>query len=135
MLVGQRRVGADGIVEVTQLSLCGEIVRIDIRSKNPIEKRPRLVILAYLAEFLGKSHTGPGKVIRVTGAAVGKGGCIGKDAQRRAELVHRLLVIGLGECLAAFDEKAIRFGNRFLPADDLTLGKAAHAGISAFAGS
>ena len=91
---------------------------------NDIEKAA-----GFYDALLGERDAGLSEVIRVARTAVGKGRSHWKTAERGAELVYSLLVIGLAVGFATLNEEAICFGYRFLAANDLALGEAAHSGI------
>ena len=131
MLVSERGIGADGIVQITELAF-GEGV-VGIHGNDIVEQGAGLGVFAHLAVLHGERHAGIGKVLGITLAAVGKHRRFRQLLDRLRVFVHGLLVIALGIGLTAFGKQAVRLGHIILAADHFTLGKAAVA-ITGFTG-
>ncbi len=79
MLVGQRRVGANRVIKVTEFLFRGKVIWIDIRSKHALKEGAGLFILAHLAELLGEGDARIAEMLGVTDAALSERQSVRKD--------------------------------------------------------
>ena len=131
MLIGERRIGADWVVEIGKFAFRLKIVRV-LRNHR-FEKRAGFGIFADLAVLHRESDAGVTEVSDVTLAAIGEARCIGHALNCLCVLVDRLLVIAFGIGLTAFGKKAITLDGGVLAAKHFALRKVAVT-VTAFAG-
>ncbi len=133
MLVSERRIGADRIVEETEFLFGEGVLRID--GEDAFEQGAGLGILAHPAVLHGEGDTGVGKVAGVAGAAVIESRRVGQPVERLRVFVHGLLEVAARIGFTAFGDQAVGIRDIVLTADDLALSKAAvTVSASAFTG-